>query len=59
MFNKKCKLCGKNLPNNYTYKECEACRNKNIDKLKKHAKIGSGVIVPLLIFVVGKFLPKK
>lgn len=30
-----CNKCGRNLPTNYKYKQCESCRNKKIDSAKK------------------------
>ena len=40
MENKVCKnkKCQKQLPENYKYKYCEACRNRQVDRLKKGGK---------------------
>ena len=35
---KKCKKCNRNLPSAYKYNKCEACRNKNVDAVKKFVK---------------------
>ncbi len=38
MADKKCKSCGRFLPDWYKYSKCENCRNKRIDKKKSMAK---------------------
>lgn len=61
MDNKVCKKCHKPLPDGYEFDECEACRNKQVQVVKKAAKkaavfvaVGTGIAK-----IVGKVLSKR
>lgn len=63
MSEKVCKKCGRPLPANYKYKDCESCRTEKVEKLKKGLKGAAGVVGPLVGVVTtivsrGHFKPK-
>lgn len=56
---KKCKKCGKELPNNTKYKTCEACRGKMIDNIKEKGLAGGGLAAAgVILFKGGSFIYK-
>ena len=66
MENKLCKNknCMKQLPDDYKYKYCEACRNQHVQKAKNSFKMVAGVAGTAACFVVsvataGKIKIKK
>lgn len=66
MENKVCKnkKCLKPLPIGYKHKYCEACRNQQVQKVKKGLKTavgiaGSAACFAVTIVTTGKVSPKK
>ena len=54
------KSCQKVLPAGYKHRYCEACRNVQIENVKKGAKAVGGTILSIGLLVVGgKNFPKK
>lgn len=43
----KCKSCGRQLPDKYSHKKCENCRNRDAKRLKDVGKaaLGAGIII--------------
>ena len=61
---KKCKKCGRPLPDNYGHKKCENCRNQDIKALKDKGKavLGVGILVGgtvISIATKGKITPPE
>ena len=64
MENKVCKNCMRPLPERYKHKYCEACRNKQAQKVKKGLKTvasvaGTAACFAITIVTAGKINPKK
>ena len=66
MENKVCKNknCMKPLPEGYKHKYCEACRNRQAQKVKNGFKTAAGIVGTAACFAVtivtdGKINPKK
>lgn len=58
------KKCLKPLPEGYTHKYCEACRNQQAQKVKNGFKAAAGIVgtvacVAVTIATAGKVNPKK
>ena len=61
MENKVCKKCQKQLPEGYTPKKCESCRNAQVQGVKNGLKAAAGAVASFAVVVVskGKVNPKK
>lgn len=64
MENKECKNCMRPLPAGYKHKYCEACRNQQVQKVKKGLKTvasvaGTAACFAITIVTAGKINPKK
>ncbi len=64
MENKECIKCKKTLPEDYKYKKCEACRNAQVQGVKKGLKLVGGVVgtvacVAVAFVTNGKINPKR
>lgn len=62
--NKICKKCQKPLPEGYKHKYCEACRNQQVQTVKKSMKAAAGVVgamacLAVTIGTAGKINLKK
>lgn len=58
---KKCKKCGRPLPDNYGHKKCENCRNQEVKALKVVLG-GVGILIGgtmISIATRGKITPQK
>lgn len=58
------KKCLKPLPIGYKHKYCEACRNQQVQKVKKGLKTAAGIAgtaagIAVTIVTTGKINPKK
>ncbi len=55
-----CPKCGKELPDGYKYKRCEACRNVQIENVKKYGKTALGALASVAVVAItkGKINPK-
>ena len=49
---RRCKKCGRILPDDYKHKKCESCRNKTIETWKNIGEGALGLGATLLAFVV-------
>lgn len=54
MENKVCKKCHKPLPEGYKHKKCEACRNVQVQSIKKAAKNVVGVVASVVLVAATK-----
>lgn len=52
MENNICQKCKKPLPKEYKYKKCEACRNEQVQGVKKGLKVVGGMVGTAACFAV-------